>query len=235
MLILALETATDLASCALLYNDDVFSQDCPRTNDPNGQHSATLLPAVQQLLAAHGLTIQDLDAVAFDAGPGAFTGLRMGCALAQGLAVAHQKPVLPVGSLEAMAWSAHQLTGLGRIMPLLDARMGEVYSACFQVGLEGVVSLDHVRVGPPSETPLSPDTACFCGNGLLAYPEFSTRIAPTQRVLPEVLPHATAIAALGRLAWLRGESIEAAQAMPRYVRDKVAKTIAERLAEGGKA
>ncbi|MCL2635563.1 MAG: tRNA (adenosine(37)-N6)-threonylcarbamoyltransferase complex dimerization subunit type 1 TsaB, partial [Betaproteobacteria bacterium] len=116
MLILALETSTELGSCALWRDGAVLERRCPSGRP----HSETLLPLVRELLGEAGVGIAALDAIAFGVGPGAFTGLRVACGAAQGLAVAAGRPLLPVTSLEAMALQA----GDGEVLALLDARMG---------------------------------------------------------------------------------------------------------------
>lgn len=228
MLILALETSTEAGSCALWQDGKVIERRCPAGQS----HSATLLPLVRELLAEAACRIGDLDAVAFGCGPGAFTGLRVACAAAQGLAEAAGKPVVPVVGLAAMAAAA----GGERVMTLLDARMGEVYAAVWQRAGDRWVADDGIRVGPPADLSLDGDVPLVCGNALSAYPELAARVAGLglmQR--PDILPEAAWIARLAVPVLQRGEAIDPAQAAPLYVRDKVARTVAERLADGGKA
>ena len=191
------------------------------------------------MLSEAGLSLAMLDGIAFGAGPGAFTGLRVACGIAQGLAVVHDLPVLPVSSLAAMAWAAsnspdHQGEP---IISVLDARMGEVYWGCYQCRANELLALTAEGVYPPQLLPL-PERGVWvaCGNGLSAYPLIGEHLAPwLVRRQDEILPHATAVAALAAPALARGEGIDAALAVPVYVRDKVALTTAERLARGGKA
>lgn len=229
MRILALETSTDLGSCALWQDGAVVSLDCP-----TGQsHSATLLPLVRQLLAEAGVRLADLDAIAFGVGPGAFTGLRVACGIAQGLAVAGERPVIAVGTLAAMAWNS----GAAKVTTLLDARMNEVYAATFTRQGEDLVQEGEISVRPADlvALPTSADTL-VCGNALRAYPALAARAAAAGlSQQPEIMPTATACAALAARAAGRGEFLDPAQAVPLYVRDKVAQTVAERLAQGGKA
>ena len=118
MKILAIETSTDFGTCALLKDGVIDQRICP----PGRPHSETLLPLVREMMADNGIGFVQLDALAFGAGPGAFTGLRVACGVAQGLAVGAGLPVIPVCGLEAMAASLGEL----RVLSLLDARMGEV-------------------------------------------------------------------------------------------------------------
>lgn len=227
MKILALETSTELGSCALLVNGSVSERICP----PGRPHSETLLPLVRELMAENGLDFRQLDAIAFGVGPGAFTGLRVACGVTQGLAVAADLPVLPICGLEAMAAAV----GERRVLSLLDARMGEVYAAAYERGVAGYELQGEIRVGAPESLELPAGTDWLaCGNAPSAYPVLAERLqAAGITVRPGILPQAVQVA---RLAASRpGVAIDPALAAPLYVRDKVAKTIRERLGEGGKA
>jgi tRNA threonylcarbamoyladenosine biosynthesis protein TsaB len=225
MKLLALETATDPGSVALWLDGRVVARDCPRELS----NSAALLPTAEITLEAEGLSFSSLDGIAFGMGPGSFTGLRVSCGAAQGLAVALDKPLLGVGTLEAMA----QATGGKRVIVTLDARMGEVYYGLFADG----VAQGEIGVCPPEEVPLPASSGWLaCGNGLSAYPGLRERLArAVGEWRPDILPHAEFIARLAAPRLARGEHIDPADAAPLYVRDKVAKTVAERLAEGGRA
>ena len=225
MKILALETATDPGSVALWLDGRVVARDCPAELS----NSASLLPVAQAMLQEEGLAFAELDGIAFGMGPGSFTGLRVSCGVAQGLAVARDLPLLGVGTLDAMALAA----GGERVIALLDARMGEVYHGRF---VDGVLQ-GEIGVCPPESVPLPASPGWLaCGNGLSAYPALRERLA--ERVAewkPDILPHAGFVARLAGPCLERGERVDPADAAPLYVRDKVAKTVAERLAEGGRA
>lgn len=229
MLILALETSTESGSCALWRDGALSERICP----PGRSHSETLLPLVRELLDEAGVTVGQLDAIAFGAGPGAFTGLRVACGAAQGLAAACGRPLVPVNSLEAMATAS----GAQQVLALLDARMGEVYAGCYVAGPDGYVLRGEIRVVPPEALDLPGGPGWLaCGNALAAYQPLAARLlAAGLAGLPGIVPTAAVVAriAAGRAA--RGEVIDAAQAAPLYVRDKVAKTVVERLNEGGRA
>lgn len=230
MLILALETSTETGSCALWRDGKVLERRCPA-----GQtHSETLLPLVRELMAEGGAGFGQLDAIAFGVGPGAFTGLRVACAAAQGLAMAHDTPLLPVTSLECMAAA----TGGERVLALLDARMQEVYVGAYHRLANGQYAQDgDIHVLAPDAVPL-PDGAGWlaCGNALAAYPALAVRIAEAGFAAHgDILPLASTLAGLAAPRVARGEGIDAALAAPLYIRDKVAKTVAERLGEGGRA
>lgn len=225
MNLLAIETSTESGSVALWRNGQLLRRSCP----VGVPHSETLLPLIREILCDSDMRFADLAGLAFGAGPGAFTGLRVACGVAQGLAVAHDLPVVPVGTLEAMALAS----GGGKVIVTLDARMAEVYHAFFVEGQ----ALADVAVASPSAVPL-PESADWlaCGNGLLAYPQLRERLAPCVREwLPNLMPDAGAVACLAATRLARGEGVDAAVAAPLYVRNKVAQTVAERLAGGGKA
>ena len=229
MLILALETSTELGSCALWRDGEIAERICPLGRS----HSETLLPLVRELLTDAGLKLAQLDAIAFGAGPGAFTGLRVACAAAQGLAVAADLPVIPVSSLETMAAAV----GAERVLALLDARMGEVYAGCYQLDDGKYSLLGDIRVSPPAELVFPAGAGWLaCGNGPEAYPLLQQGLDDTGiPVRRGIMPQAAILARLAAKRAERGEWISAADAAPLYVRNKVAKTVAERLSEGGRA
>jgi tRNA threonylcarbamoyladenosine biosynthesis protein TsaB len=229
MLILALETSTELGSCALWRDGAISERICP----PGRSHSETLLPLVRELLAEAGVQVKQLDAIAFGVGPGAFTGLRVACGAAQGLAVAADLPLIPVTSLESMA----AVVGADRVLALLDARMGEVYSGSYQLVDGAYVLVGEIRVSSPDTVllPTEPDWVA-CGNAIAAYPALALRLNTAGIALrPDVFPSAAVVARLASPRVDRHEGIDAALAVPLYIRDKVAKTVAERLSEGGRA
>ena len=225
MKILALETAADPGSLALWFDGLVVERECP----DGSANSETLIPLAEALLREQNLGFADLDGIAFGTGPGSFTGLRVACGVAQGMAFARDLPLAGVGTLEAMASSA----GGSRVIVALDARMGEVYFGLFDEGR----LLGELGVFPPDAVPLPAQGGWLaCGNGLTAYPALRERLAAHVDVwMPAVMPSAGAVARLAAGRFARGERIDAADAVPMYVRDKVAKTIVERLAEGGRA
>jgi tRNA threonylcarbamoyladenosine biosynthesis protein TsaB len=235
MKILAIEASTHLASVALSIEGALLHKDCP----PDVNSSLTLLPTLQALLAEAGVGLAQCDAIAFGAGPGAFTGLRVAVGVTQGLAFAHDLPVLPIETLAAVAWAG----GAQRTLAALDARMNEIYAACYlrQDGDGGVLRQGDITVCGPTLVPLGnaadePDGWTVCGNAASVYPAFAERLATAGlRALPAALPHASAVAQLGAIDCLAGRAVAAELALPLYVRDKVAFTVAERLAAGGRA
>lgn len=196
-------------------------------------HSETLLPLVRDLLAESGVRIGDLDAIAFGVGPGAFTGLRVACGAAQGLAVVADIPLIPVTSLETLA----RQSGADRVLALLDARMGEVYSGCYERNGDSYALLGDIRVSAPADVVLPAGEGWLaCGNGLTAYPLLLERVREAGLgTEPGTQPKASTVAGIAAAKAAQGDGIDAASAAPLYVRDKVAKTVAERLQEGGRA
>jgi tRNA threonylcarbamoyladenosine biosynthesis protein TsaB len=225
-IILAIETSSELASCALLDGDTLISRESSGVRT----HSQSILPMVQELLAEAGITLQQCGAVAFGAGPGSFTGVRTACGIAQGLAFGAGLPVLPLVTLEAMALACHMQTGAPAILAVLDARMGEVYWAQYRVaGGELQVVSAPALCAPADVAPLAADgPLAACGNGFSAYPEAFAGRAFAEGALVHVMPHARDIALLGRAALAAGKAVGAAEAQPLYLRNKVAYTSAER-------
>jgi tRNA threonylcarbamoyladenosine biosynthesis protein TsaB len=221
--ILAIETTTELASCALLRGDALMS----RQSSGVQTHSHALLPMVQELLAEAGLKLADCDAVAFGAGPGSFTGVRTGCGVAQGLAFGAGLRVVPVVTLEAMAQAAREQHGADEVLALLDARMGEVYWAQyhFENGAWRTVAAPALAA-PGAVAPHPAASLAWVGNGLSAFPG----AFPAQSAYPAVMPHAAQVARLGALLYAAGASVEPEAAQPLYLRNKVAYTSAERAA-----
>jgi len=229
--ILAFEAATRRISVAL-WCDGTLSEKA--ADVPNGG-SEWLLPWANELLAEAGLSLKQLDGLAFGAGPGGFTGLRLACGVTQGLAFGLDIPVVPVCTLAALALGA----GDGRILACLDARMNEAYVAAYLVSGETVEEVMAPKVGAGETAPLPEDEGCGgwrgVGDGFAAYGA-ALRQRMGARLVAEdasLMPTATAVARLAAPVLLRGAGVPAAQALPLYVRDKVALTTAERLARGG--
>jgi tRNA threonylcarbamoyladenosine biosynthesis protein TsaB len=205
------------------------------------QASSTLIPAVRRLLDQAGVALDALDALAFGAGPGSFTGLRTACAVAQGLAFGARRgqglPVLPVDSLMAVAEDARaQLLAQQRIAPptpaapldmlaVLDARMDEVYAARLRHQGAGWQAEGDFWLGAPQDLALPPG-AWLVGNALAVHP---TRL-PRTALHCAARPSAVAMLRLAPQLLAQGRALDPAQALPRYVRDKVALTTAERQA-----
>ena len=227
-MLLAIETSTHMLSVALATDGGIIE----RSAYCSTGGSDRVLPWVHEVLAEAGVTLADLDAIAFGAGPGSFTGLRLACAAAQGLAYGAELPVIDIATLEALAFA----NGPGRVFACLDARMSEVYSAAFEVSAKAVVEVLAVTVSPPEFIPLPPGSGWKgCGDGFASYKAVLDQRMQSvlKEINPNVPPLAPAVARLAESRLQRGETIRPADAIPIYVRDKVALTTAERMARGG--
>jgi tRNA threonylcarbamoyladenosine biosynthesis protein TsaB len=225
MQLLALDTATELCSVAL-YDGEGWSLRCVQAGNT---HSQILLPMVEEILSAASIALDDLDALAFGAGPGSFTGLRIACGVVQGLAYGANLPVIGVGTLEAMA----EAGGEERVIACLDARMSEVYHAAYERAPGGGwTCVSAPQVASPGAVPRMPGSGWMAaGNGFAVYPELSAACAEKLgETRPEVMPRADAIGRLALRDFALGKAVPAAEAAPFYVRSKVALTTAEREA-----
>lgn len=221
--ILALETSGELCSVALWRDGEVVSREVAAGQ----RHSELLLPMVDELLAGQGLTVRNVGAVAFGAGPGSFTGLRIACGVAQGIAFGAGLPVVGVSTLLALAEAAEA----DRVVCCLDARMGEVYHAAYE-RLAGSWNTVHepALCSPSAVPPLPDDTWTGCGSGFAAYgAALANRYGATLAcVKSDVAPHARQIAALAAIEFERGAGLSAEHAAPVYIRNKVALRVDER-------
>jgi tRNA threonylcarbamoyladenosine biosynthesis protein TsaB len=218
MLLAAVETSTDWCSVALWLDGDITA--CER-RVPN-RHAELALPMLERLLARAKRDASALDAIAFGAGPGSFTGLRIACGIAQGLAFARALPVLGVSTLEAIAEEA----GSQRVLACIDARMREVYYAALEKTASGWRYEIEPQCVPPHAVPRPPGEGWIgAGNGFAAYPEL--KIPGMLRAHAEIHPSAAAVARLGAPRLAAGEGVDPALAVPLYVRDKVAFTTKE--------
>lgn len=223
--ILAIETSTERCSVALLHNGVVTE----RAIEGAKRHAQSVLVFVDALLNEAGVAKTQLDAVAFGRGPGAFTGVRLAVAVAQGFAYALDIPALPVSTLAATAFDAFSAAPELQSKPLLvalDARMGEVYVGRFAYQTNKssevcVVALDAERVCKPDALELTGLDPCV-GSGALCYAD---KFAPQALI---AVPRASAIALLSRTV----KPVIAEHALPVYLRDHVALSIRERLAAG---
>ncbi|MEO5860924.1 MAG: tRNA (adenosine(37)-N6)-threonylcarbamoyltransferase complex dimerization subunit type 1 TsaB [Burkholderiales bacterium] len=223
--ILALDCSTEYCSVALLVDGELTD----RAELAGQRHSELVLPMVDAVLAGGALALRELDAIAFGAGPGSFTGLRIACGVAQGLAFGASRPVVPVPTLLALAHA----TDARRVLAILDARMGEVYLAAYD------------RTNGPWQTCIAP---CVCkpdaapqlpggdwkgvGNGFAVHGDKLRQryVDKLTDVDAKAYPHARHIAWLADEEWRAGRGVAASVALPLYIRDKVAFTESERRA-----
>jgi tRNA threonylcarbamoyladenosine biosynthesis protein TsaB len=214
-LVLALEPATAALGVALLRGRDLVNE----LSAPAGPAAETLLPAVDSLLDRAGVALGELEAFAISIGPGSFTSLRVGIATVKGLAFDSDLPIAPVSTLAALARAAGPTDRL--VVPMLDARRGEVYAAAYagasrrEVVLpEGVYSPDVLcaRIRPPCV--LVGEGAALCGEAIAAaLGEGVALLRP-----PEGNALARHVGALGVEQLARGSWVRAAQLAPHYLR-----------------
>jgi len=241
LVLLCLDTATDRIHAALTVDDAQSVLDLLG----GAQASASLLPALNGLLREAGLAWADVDAVAFGSGPGAFTGLRTACAVTQGLALGLGCPVVSLDTLMAVAedarlqapdsWSAGDT-----LWVLQDARMSELYVGAFTWSGQGWQIAQPAQLWPLDEPTrrwlqngVIDSSLRWAGNAAHAYPDLLGALSAAQAHGANgefAAPRGAALATLARRAWDRGDTLDAALALPRYVRDKVAQTTAERQA-----
>lgn len=215
--LLALDTATECCSAALLHDGRVTarSEVIPR------QHAQRLLPMIEELLGERELRLQDVDALVFGRGPGAFTGVRIATGMVQGLAFAADKPVIAVSNLAALAQRAWREHGAETVAAAIDARMDEVYWGLYGLQDGVMQSLDDERVCPPEAVSLPDGVASVAGAGTGW--QYADRLAVSaERSWPQMLPDAVDLITLALPRWLAGEVLDAADAQPVYLRDKVA-------------
>jgi len=226
MKLLAFETATEACSVALWIDGEVRErfEIAPR------RHAELSLPWAEALLAEAGVAKSQLDAIAVGRGPGAFTGVRLAISIAQGIALALDRPVVPVSTLAALA-----MQGRGeRILAAIDARMGEVYVGAFRraevlvvpVGAESIVAPDAFAL-PGSDMRWSGVGTGFAAADAALRRTLGARVS---EVDADALPHAADVARLAADAYARGEVVAPERAEPAYLRDNVALTLAEQQA-----
>ena len=225
MAILVFDTSSQFLSVAVATREDVFA-----IHESVGHaHAERLIPSIQRLLAEAGTSLNTLDAIAFGVGPGAFTGLRIACGVAQGLAFASDRPLIAIGAFEAVAAAAvvrAARASVADVRVAIDARMSEVYTALVarQDGRWCIVGTPALAA--PGDVPPDGELGAGTGFGVFA-PLAAQRNGP---VFPDVVPEARTMVDLARAALARGESLDPADAAPVYLRDRVALTTIERRA-----
>ncbi|MGG8472154.1 tRNA (adenosine(37)-N6)-threonylcarbamoyltransferase complex dimerization subunit type 1 TsaB [Rahnella sp. PAMC25617] len=221
--ILAIDTATEACSVALYNQGETLAhfELCAR------EHTQRILPMVQQILAEAGLSLTQLDALAFGRGPGSFTGVRIGIGMAQGLSLGAQLPLLPVSTLQTMAQGAYRLTGADNVLAAIDARMGEVYWGEFSRNAQGVWS------GEETEKVIKPEQLlaraaelsgrfATVGTGWETYPHLLGE-SPAAELFDGkmLLPHAEDMLPLALQLWENGIRVNPEDAEPTYLRNEV--------------
>ena len=228
---LAFDTSTEILSVAVCRDgQDATPRVWQHSGAGGAQASSTLIPAIMALLHEAGLRLDELDAIAFGAGPGSFTGLRTACAVAQGLGFGANVPLLPVDTLLALAEQARQSRAdpaeRFQVVTALDARMNEIYVARYEFKDGAWTQQGDFELMRPELLVLEPGWV-LAGNIAAAYGQ---RLGRGGEII-DVLPNAVAMLRLAPDLLAAGMAVPADQALPRYIRDKVAKTTQERAAE----
>jgi tRNA threonylcarbamoyladenosine biosynthesis protein TsaB len=224
MKLLAFELATEACSVALWIDGEVRErfEVAPR------RHAELALPWAEAVLADAGIAKSQLDAIAVGRGPGAFTGVRLAIAIAQGIALALDRPIVPVSTLAALALQANARD----VLAAIDARMGEVYVGAFRCEGGDARLIDHERVAKPDGVLLPDGTWTGSGTGFGAVDGLLPRTLGDhlQSFDANALPHAADVARLAVPAFERGEAVAPERAEPAYLRDNVALTLVEQQA-----
>ena len=221
MRLLAIETATDNCSVALLAAGELRC----RSNSTPRNHAQSVLGMVEECLQEANLELNDLDALVFGRGPGSFTGLRIAVGVVQGLAFGASLPVIPVSSLAAHAAAIYRAHEQDRVAVCVDARMGECYWGVFQIDEVGVPQLlDQERLGAPGELPGLEGGDWFgSGSGWGAYPALNARYGAVLCGTDDtLLPEASDLLASAGQKLKSGRVLKAEMALPVYLREQVA-------------
>lgn len=233
--LLALETSGQGCSVALVQRVPGQPPEMLQAmlNEPR-QQTARLLPMIDELLADAGWSLQDIDAIAYARGPGAFTGVRVGAAVAQGLALGVDVPVLPVCSLQALAQHAHRHSGANHVAAGFDARMNEVYLGLFAAQGGVMRPLSDVVATPPEHisevlsaawAALPVAASLAAGSAWASYGEALSSALPALAIKPDWHPRAQDVADLAWLDWQANRGLDPALALPVYLRDNVWKKL----------
>jgi tRNA threonylcarbamoyladenosine biosynthesis protein TsaB len=228
MKLLAVETATEACSAAL-YLDGVTSE---RFALAPKHHTRLILPMIDELMSEAGLSASQLDALAFGCGPGSFTGIRIATGVIQGIALGADLPVVRVSTLAAMAQDYFDRTDGSLAFVAMDARMAEIFWGVYQRDANGFAVLSGEETVTAAESVIYPESVVGVGIGsawgIYAEPLTSRLAGRVSHYEIDNLPRAALIARLGVHGFNQGLAVPVEQAMPVYLRDKVAKTEAER-------
>ncbi|MGG6463483.1 tRNA (adenosine(37)-N6)-threonylcarbamoyltransferase complex dimerization subunit type 1 TsaB [Solilutibacter silvestris] len=227
MKLLAIETATEACSVALWSDGEVRErfEIAPR------RHAELTLPWCDALLAEAGISRAQLDAIAVGRGPGAFTGVRLAIAIAQGIALGLDRPLVPLSTLQVLAAGANAGEG-DRVLAAIDARMHEVYWAGYRLHDGMLEEISPERVVAPAQVTIEGDGWHGIGTGFSAgESELATRLAPQLATIDaSALPHAADLARLAAAAFTRGVAVSPDLVEPAYLRNNVALTLVEQQA-----
>ena len=216
--LLGIETATEACSAAVLVNDEVVE----RFEISPRKHNELILPMCEAVLADAGISLRQLDGIAFGCGPGAFTGIRIAASVTQGIALAHDLPVASISTLANLAYQAPvDIDEL--IMPAIDARMDEVYWGLYVKTLEGVELVADEKVQLPNQVSVDDEISYGLGTGWGSYKEELVKklTINSENIIEDALPHAKMTVRLARQKYLNQEMVDAMHALPVYLRNQV--------------
>ena len=223
MKLLAIDTATEACSAALYLDGEIIQQYrvAPR------EHSHIILPMIEQLLVESGISVSNLDALAFGRGPGSFMGVRIAAGVTQGIAFAWDLPVVPVSTLAALAQTANTRTGATKVLSAIDARMNEVYWAAYRLSDDGCMHLagEEGVIAPGQVSKPGGDGWTGAGSGWSTYGEILNAAIAPERLsaqLDDCFPSAESVLKLAVAEYQAGRHVAASAAVPVYLRDNVA-------------
>ena len=216
--LLGIETATEACSAAVLIDGEVVE----RFEVSPRKHNELILPMCETVLADAGISLKQLDGIAFGCGPGAFTGIRIAASVTQGIALAHDLPVVSISTLANLAYQAE--VGVGElVMPSIDARMDEIYWGLYKKTLDNVELVGKERVQLPGEVSIADNISCGLGTGWGVYKQIlQQRIGcNAKNFIEDALPHAKVTVQLAKYKYLRQQMVDAMHALPVYLRNQV--------------
>lgn len=223
MKLLAVETATEACSAALVNGEEITE----RYRIAPRKHAELILPMAQELLSDAGISLSDLDAVAFGRGPGSFTGLRIAAGIVQGIALGTDLPVVPVSTLAALAQGVMNEFSVRNVLAALDARMDELYWGAYTRDQNGLARLQgEEKVGPPEHvSTIESGPWVGAGSGWTEYQVHLKKLPGIKidRVILDRFPHAADVALLAVDAFEAGMVVPAESATPEYLRNDVAR------------
>lgn len=216
--LLAFDTSSNTCSVAILNNSSIHTI----SKIESKQQGKLILPLIEALLKEVSLTLEELDGIAYGCGPGSYTGIRIACSVAQGIALANQCPIIPISSLAAMAQTAYGVHHWEQVLVALDAHMGEIYWAKYHVGKSGLVELQGKEaVSKPEQVHIEdPENWYGIGSAWDKYGEIVLNSSPKQlkSINNSIFPSAEAILELAKVQYLQKNWVSPSNAIPVYLR-----------------
>lgn len=215
--ILAIETSLQTCSVALIMPEHVFHQ----TEIAERQQSHHILSLIDQTMLDAGISLSQLDAIAFSSGPGSFTGVRLAAMVAQGIALAENVPIIPVSTLRALAQSASVALACDSVLVAIDARRAEIYWGVYQLSSVGIMQAQQtdVRCDPNLASVPAAEKWVGVGDGWDVYaPQLQAIVAPAV-VDPKMSVDAKQLARIAAFEYTQGHYVSAEEALPTYLLD----------------